>query len=44
MVDRALSIVGLDKPDSHINMHDTPAVNILHSDPDSEKLKQKWNY
>lgn len=39
-----LGIVGLDKHDSNVTMHDTPALNTLHSDPASANCQQKWNY
>ena len=44
MIDRAIEIVGLNHPDFCVKMHDTPAVDILHSDPSSKKKYQKWNY
>lgn len=44
MIDRAIDIVGLNHPDSRVKMHDTPAVDVLHSDPSSPSKTQKWNY
>ena len=44
MIDHAIDIVGLNHPDSHIKIHDTPAVDVLHCDPSSPKKRQKWNY
>ena len=44
MINRAIDIVGLNHPDSHVKIHDTPTVDVLHSDPSSKKKCQKWNY
>ena len=44
MIDHAISIVGLYNPDSHVKIHDIPAVNVLHSDPSSKPTFQKWYY
>ena len=44
MIDRAIDIVGLNHPDSRVKIHDTPAVDVLHSDPSSPQKLQKWNY
>ena len=44
MIDRALSIVGLNHQETHVKMHDTPAVDVLTSSPSSKPRLQKWNY
>ena len=44
MIDRAIDIVGLHHPESRVKMHDTPAVDVLHSNPSLKKKCQKWNY
>ena len=44
MIDHALSIVGLNHQETHVKMHDTPAVDVLTSSPSSKPRLQKWNY
>ena len=44
MIDRAIAIVGLHKPDCHVKTHDTPATDVLTSSPNSKPRVQKWNY
>lgn len=46
MIQRALSIVGLDKRDNAVKMHDTPAsdAKLLDKNPNGQPRKQKWNY
>ena len=36
IVYRAISIIGLYHPDSHVKMYDTPEVEFFHSDPSSK--------
>ena len=43
MIDRALSIVGLLQPDTHVKTHDTPANTILTPSSTSKPRLQKWN-
>lgn len=46
MIERALSIMGLDPNSKRTKMHDTPASHskILDKDPDAFERNQKWNY
>lgn len=44
MIERVLSIVGLDSKDTTIKVHDTPAVETLTSTPSSAPRQQKWHY
>ena len=41
MIDRAIAIVGLHKPDCHVKTHDTPATDVLTSSPASKPRVQK---
>jgi len=44
MIKLSLSLVGLEKTDSHIKTHDTPAINILAPSSIPKPCLQKWNY
>ena len=44
MIEQLLSIVGLDSPDTHIKLHDTPATDVLHDAKDAETRQQQWHY
>ena len=44
MIDRLLTIVGLDSTDTHIKLHDTPANAILQDNANALPREQKWHY
>ena len=44
MIERLLTIVGLDSKDTHIKMHDTPAVSVLLDNPSAPPREQSWHY
>ena len=44
MIERLLSIVGLDSSDVHIKLHDTHSISILHDHTDAKPREQKWHY
>ena len=44
MIERALSIVGLNNQDTPVKMHDIPVADVLTSSPASKPQVQKWKY
>ena len=44
MIERLMTIAGLDSKDTHIKLHDTPATTILLDNPKAKLRLQKWHY
>ena len=44
MIDRLLSIVGLNSSDTDIKLHDTPAASILRDSSSAPPRAQTWHY
>ena len=44
MIDRLLTIVGLDSNATNVKLHDCPAISILHDHPTAPPRTQTWNY
>ena len=42
MIERLLTIVGLDSKDSQVKLHNTPANIVLQDNEDGKPRKQKW--
>ena len=44
MIDRLLTIVGLDSNATNVKLHDCPAISMLYDHPTAPPRTQTWNY
>ena len=44
MIDRLITIVGLDSNASNVKLHNCPVISVLHDHPTTKPRTQTWNY